>query len=298
MNQFDLRQALHDYYQAERAAGWAAALGLVLLAFAAWLCWAPGFRRGLGAALALGGALMGIGGGFYFLSLGELERSARSRLDVDPPAFKRDELARLEGVAARFQLIRAVDFAVGAAGLALVLGNKKRPVRVGFGLGLLVQGAGLWLLEGNNAERASHYQTAVASFLAQPRLPRSPDLFRDFPAFYDRLRAAFRADDLDFVAHAIEYPLALRDVTLKGAGDLNHHFDEIFPPERRFAIEAGTTEPSDDPSVLIRGGLELTRRCEPGAPGVCRVRVTGIRGAMAPPSPQKSAPRGAEPGEK
>jgi hypothetical protein len=155
-------EPLLRYFQGEKHAGvLCAALGLVALALALWV-WRAGspfrtmaFPLGLVALVQLA-----VGVGLYLRTPPQVA-ALTARLGGDPDAAqvaRSAELARMQRVNRNFKVVEAVEVALIALSLILILALRTRPAVQGVGMGLLLQASAMLVFD-LFAERRAHAYT-------------------------------------------------------------------------------------------------------------------------------------------
>lgn len=103
-------------------------------------------------------ALIQIGvGGTVYLRTDEQVATLSAQLAIAPTEYKRAELARMEKVAAAFDLYKIVEIVLIAAGLAMVVGLRRRPTLHAAGIGLALQATLMLAADLVAEERADVY---------------------------------------------------------------------------------------------------------------------------------------------
>ena len=138
---------LHSYFRAEKAES----LLFLLVGIAAVLgaLWAFGLAgkthssmfRGFAIPLALVGVIQVVVGGTVFFRTDKQLYQLKDRYAGHMMEFKAEELERMDTVMKNFQLYKWVEVAFVIAGLAMVVLLRQKSFWLGFGSGLLLQGA-------------------------------------------------------------------------------------------------------------------------------------------------------------
>lgn len=158
-----IADSMHGYYRGERLSGLfmlghgSASLGLSGYALSRRS--SNDFLAGLGWTLMPLGTLELLGGAFYAEQVGDEISHSGSLLAEDPARFREEELTRIRGRVARFFYYRLFEAVVTGAGVGLLsLGMVSANETVkGVGVGLMIFGAPLLIMDSINTVRASRY---------------------------------------------------------------------------------------------------------------------------------------------
>ncbi|MDP2342809.1 MAG: hypothetical protein Q8O67_17770 [Deltaproteobacteria bacterium] len=118
------------------------------------------FARGLGASLAVVGALGAAGFGFYLWIIPGLVADLEQRASVDRTMLAREERLRLERVIDRFVWLRVIEggLVVGAMVAAGIGAGTDNDVVTGVGVGVAAGALGLFVYDSLAADRARVYR--------------------------------------------------------------------------------------------------------------------------------------------
>lgn len=132
--------ALHQYFDGERSAGWLlAALGALALGFSWWLRASGTPLRAMLYPLAIVGAIeLAVGVGLALKTPPQVA-ALDQRFAAAPADARAAERTRMEKVQRNFVVIKWVEVAAVLAGLALVMFGRGE-ARVGVGMGMVIQG--------------------------------------------------------------------------------------------------------------------------------------------------------------
>jgi len=115
------------------------ALGIVAIAAAMTLWRGAGAFRGAAWPLAIVAVIQIVVGASIFFRTDAQVASLTTQLENDRDAFHHDESARMDKVMASFRLYKAIEIALLAAGVLLVVMTRPPAIAAGVGLGLLLQ---------------------------------------------------------------------------------------------------------------------------------------------------------------
>lgn len=156
--------SLLRYFHAEkRAGGLFVLIGAAALGLAGWL-FASGehpLRAAFWPLAAIGLLQLIVGAHVYLRTEGQIVQLL-GVLNSDPAVYGAAEQLRMEAVMASFAVLRSVEIAVAASGLALLtLGADRAPWCRGAGWGLLVQGVVTFALDFFAERRGADYLAAI-----------------------------------------------------------------------------------------------------------------------------------------
>ena len=159
---------MHGYYGGERASAiLIGSLGAASIAGGIVLVTRPeDLPRGFGVPLIALGALEGLGALFYAFQVGGEIRHYDESYAKDRAAFRKEEIAHLEGTRSRFVwylLFEATLFATGA-GIAIGGFASNQDVLKGVGLGIASIAAPFLIIDSVNNARAGAYADALRKF--------------------------------------------------------------------------------------------------------------------------------------
>ncbi len=164
----EVKDGLRAYYASEKTTAYIfVGVGAASAAAGASLLAVPrDLTRGLGASLLAFGVLEAAGAAFYAFQVdAEIDRYGAT-LARDPAAFKRDELAHIQGTTSRTTLYRASELALvaGGAGVAAYGFSKGQDTWKGVGIGVAAEALTFFVLDSFGAARARAYEGEIQRF--------------------------------------------------------------------------------------------------------------------------------------
>lgn len=150
------------YFAAEKQEGLVfLAAGLLALGASIWL-WrsASPYRAMLYPLGAVALIQLGVGPGVYLRTGGQVA-DLSAKLAATPAAYRAEETARMEKAMRGFQVYKAIEIAVLAAGIALALLAPHRPALYAAGIGCIAQGALMLVLDLFAEARGREYLAAL-----------------------------------------------------------------------------------------------------------------------------------------
>jgi hypothetical protein len=158
-------EPLLRYFDGEKQAATAAiALGILSLAFAAWLYrGASPFRAMLWPLALVGLVQLGLGIGLHARTPGQVA-ALEAGMASERATTRTAEVDRMQKVMRSFELIKAVEVALVAAAVVMIMAMARRPAVVGVGMALLVEAAVMLAFDVFAERRAAQY----VAFLETP----------------------------------------------------------------------------------------------------------------------------------
>lgn len=160
--------ALADFAVEKQESVLFVAAGAVALLAAAMLLRGGGPYRAMAWPLLAVGIIQLAVGGSVFVRTDRQVAVLEARLAADPGAYRAEERARMERVMAAFRLYKAVEIALLATGVALVLAFPRREGLYAAGIGLVLQAALMLVLDLFAEKRGRDYLDAVARLGGAP----------------------------------------------------------------------------------------------------------------------------------
>jgi hypothetical protein len=155
--------AIARYFAAERrGAAVFLALGLAALAASALLWTSSGTYRGMVPPLFALGLIEVMVGATVYLRTPRQVAALRARLDTDEGEARREELERMRRVMAGFRVYRAIELVLLTGGLTLLMLFPRRHHLYAAGLGCVVQGSVMLVLDRLAERRGGDYTAALA----------------------------------------------------------------------------------------------------------------------------------------
>ena len=155
-----MSEALARYFALEKQGSVVfVAVGLASVMAAVLLFRTPG--KGAAAPFAILGLGAAVVGGAVWMRTDGQVAALQAVLDESPAALKAAEVPRMERIQRNFRVIKAIEIALLAAGLALAFVFPRGAVLHGVGAGLAVQASLLLLLDLTASRRADDYLEAL-----------------------------------------------------------------------------------------------------------------------------------------
>jgi hypothetical protein len=159
---------MHGYYAGERTSAIViGSLGAASIAGGIVLVTRPeDLPRGFGVPLIALGALEGLGALFYAFQVGSEIRHYDESYAKDRAAFRKEEIAHLEGTRGRFVFYLLVEATLFASGVGIAIGGfaANQDVLKGVGLGIASIAAPFLIIDSINNARAGAYADALQKF--------------------------------------------------------------------------------------------------------------------------------------
>jgi hypothetical protein len=137
------------------------AMGLAAIAAAIW-AWqrVPRYRAIAYPLVAIALIQISVGGAVFLRTDAQVAVLTEERRTA-PAAFRSAEGARMGKVMANFQLYKAIEIVILVAGVALLSFLRKRPAMAAIGLGCLLQGSAMLVLDLFAEDRGRTYLEAL-----------------------------------------------------------------------------------------------------------------------------------------
>lgn len=155
-----MREHLASYFFAEKWEGLVFVVVGVAAIVATIALW-RGPYRGMGVPLVLVALVQIAVGGAVFLRTDAQVAELRAELDAAPAQLRAREVPRMEKVMANFRVYKAIEISVVALGIALALLFRRRDFVFAAGIGCIVQGAFMLVLDLFAEHRGEAYLAAV-----------------------------------------------------------------------------------------------------------------------------------------
>lgn len=164
LDQAAMQARMASYFTAEKnESAFFVIAGLLAVVCSAALLRVGGPFRGMLAPLLLIGLIqLGVGGSVYLRTDRQLA-TLTSQLHQAPDALRRDETARMAQVMKSFRLYKMIEILVLGAGVALVFAFPYPAVLHGVGIGCIIQGSLMLVLDLFAEARGHDYLAALAA---------------------------------------------------------------------------------------------------------------------------------------
>jgi hypothetical protein len=143
-------EQINTYFKAEKSESLlflAAGIAAILFSIWAWLSFKQSFYTGIAIPLALVGLIQIVVGGTVYFKTDKQIATLEQQYETDKIAMAKSELPRMNTVMKNFTLYKYIEIAFILSGLICIFFLRQNDFWLGIGIGLLIQGTIMLVLD-------------------------------------------------------------------------------------------------------------------------------------------------------